>query len=176
MPAHERISEIVVELEILSRDSSARFLAPSKQQSRQRGTVLGIFELGNRIHSKLLRAKNISRPGFAPPLLFENVPGSTPVASQIRNNKKILFRECVRHDKISACDNITICSGSCLRTVVTAPIAQAQERCRCLVHRDDSICAPTGRGSRYSQRKSCTSNRLSTSCFGSCAVTPTLAT
>ena len=48
MPAHdENKREYGVELEILSRDSSARFRAPSKQQSRQRGTVLGISEFGS---------------------------------------------------------------------------------------------------------------------------------
>jgi thymidylate synthase len=42
--------------------------------------------------------------------------------------KKISSRVRNQADKISTCDNITICSGSCLRTVVTAPIEQGQER------------------------------------------------
>jgi hypothetical protein len=69
--------------------------------------------------------------------------------SEMRNRqKKISSRVRNQADKISACDNITICSGSCLRTVMNAPIAQAQEPYRCLVRRRDSICATTGRGSR----------------------------
>ena len=48
-----------------------------------------------------LRDKDISRTALTLPLLFENVPGSTPVASQIRDNKKFRFHECARRDKIS---------------------------------------------------------------------------
>jgi hypothetical protein len=66
-----------------------------------------------------------------------------PSATEIRSNKKFCFAIALRRDKISTCDNITICSGSCLRMVVTAPIAPELERYPCLVRRRDSICAQT---------------------------------
>ena len=115
-------------------------------------------------------------------LAFREVGSKTPEASrpapsQICSNKrKSDSRMRFAAIKFHACGNITICFGLFLRTVVTAVIAQAQERYRCSVHKHDSICVTTGQGSRCSQRKSCTSNRSSTSCFGFCAVTPIFVT
>ena len=136
-----------MELEILSRDSSARFRASSKQRSRQRGAVLGSFELGSdhlsNVNTCAYEPSAFRELRLALTHLFENSPSITPSQSQIRGNKKFCFANPLHRDKISACDNITICSGSCLRTVMTVPIAPAQERYRCLVHRRDSICAQT---------------------------------
>lgn len=68
-----------------------------------------------------------------------------PIAAAKSRNQQKKFSSRVRNqaDKISACDNITICFGSCLRMVVTAPIAPEPERYPCLVRRRDSICAQT---------------------------------
>ena len=102
------------------------------------------------IHSKFLsKSKAQFENRFRTHISISKTVGASVLSqSEIHSIERILFRECVLQDKISVCDNITISFGSCLKMVVTVPIAQAQERYRCLVHRPDSICARTGPDSR----------------------------